>query len=99
MKNYENELNSAIEKITAAAYDKTCEVCPVRTGRLKRSLTLTKTPDGAVINTDVPYAAKVEFGGYRNPPRHYLGLGAEYARQSAAEIFRTEMFGERSRND
>lgn len=61
--------NSAVQK------------CPVKTGNLKRSITIRIEKDRAYIGTNVEYAARVEFGfsnadsrgrKYNQPARPYL---------------------------
>lgn len=89
------------EKTIAAAVSYTADIaleeakiqCPVRTGRLKNSLTCLKEKDKAVIFTNVEYAAAVELGTSRQKPQPYLSRGIEKAAKMAGIIFREEIFG------
>ena len=93
MKNYDALISTALHTLGQLAYDEAKRVCPVRTGRLKRSINIhdrhdhARNTDTVVIGTNVPYAANVEFGGYHRRPKPFLGTGAEAARRSAAAVF------------
>jgi len=50
---------------------------PVRTGRLRDSITAEEIKDGAVVYTELHYAPVVEYGGHGSPPRPYLTPAAE----------------------
>ncbi len=89
MKDYTDVINNVVKELGRVAYDHAKKHCPVVTGRLKRSITLTMIPDRAAgtekadIWTNVPYAANVEFGWRRRRPKPFLGNALEYARTQA----------------
>lgn len=93
MKDYTAEINAAVKELGRIAYEEAKTVCPVRTGRLKRSITIIEPYDRArgsvsvVIGTDVPYARAVELGYGKRKPRHFLGSGAEKAARMAPAVF------------
>lgn len=99
MRDYTAEINAAVEELGRIAYEEARTVCPVRTGRLKRSLTNTGYADRAgktasvKIWTDVPYAAAVELGYGNRKPRHYLGSGADKAARMAPAVFKIYLGG------
>ncbi|GEM_PF-2283901 len=99
MKDYTAEINAAVRELGRIAYEEARAVCPVRTGRLKRSLTNNTVYDRAgktasvTIWTDVPYAAAVELGTGNRKPRHYLGSGAQKAARMVPAVFRIYMGG------
>ena len=100
MRDYSEEIRTAINALGNIAYNEAREKCPVKTGRLKRSITLRKDhnralgSDSAVIYTTVPYAAKVEFGGLRRRPKPFLENGIRKAREAVPVIF-SLAFGKR----
>lgn len=47
-------------------------MCPVDTGRLKDSITVSAGADGAQISADTDYAAYVEFGTYKMAAQPFL---------------------------
>ena len=101
MKDYTTEINAAIRTLGSIALDESKRVCPVRTGRLKRSIALrtqhdrARNSDACVIGTDVPYALDVEFGGRGRRPKPFLETGLETARKSVPVIFSLFMKGDR----
>ncbi|MBP3855453.1 MAG: HK97 gp10 family phage protein [Ruminiclostridium sp.] len=90
---YDIMLENAVKAVAQIAYDEASRVCPVRTGRLKRSISkrvFNERPTGritATVGTDVPYAPSVEFGGYHRRPKPFLETGLEAARQSVPLVF------------
>ena len=99
MKDYTTEINTAVITLGELAFSHAKEHCPVRTGRLRRSITLrrehnrAKNTDTAVIGTFVPYAPCVEFGGINRRPKPFLGNAAEYARSCAQTVFELAVGG------
>lgn len=99
MKDYTAEINAAVRELGRIAYEEARTVCPVRTGRLKRSITNTVYYERAgntasvKIWTDVPYAAAVELGSGNRKPRHYLGSGAEKAARMVPAVFKIYLGG------
>ena len=99
MKDYNAEINAAVRELGRIACEQAREVCPVRTGRLRRSITNTQYHERAgdklsvKIWTDVPYAAAVELGSGSRKPRHYLGSGAERAAYMAPVVFKIFLGG------
>ncbi len=93
MKDFDALINTAVHTLGQLAFDEAKRVCPVRTGRLKRSISMhdrhdrARNTDTVVIITNVPYAANVEFGGRNRRPKPFLGTGAEAAGRSAAAVF------------
>ncbi|MCR4780375.1 MAG: HK97 gp10 family phage protein [Ruminiclostridium sp.] len=102
MKDYTAEINAAVAELGRIAYEEARRICPVRTGRLKNSISRRELYDMAkgltsvVIGTDVPYARAVEIGAGKRKPRHYLGGGAELAARMAPAVF-TIYLGGKSR--
>ena len=86
---YTDVINAAVAELGKVAYDHAKKHCPVVTGRLKRSITLTDVTSRADGNprfkiwTNVPYAGNVEFGWRRRRPKPFLGNALEYARTQA----------------
>ncbi|MBQ3842135.1 MAG: HK97 gp10 family phage protein [Ruminiclostridium sp.] len=99
MKDYSAEINTAVITLGELAYEHAREHCPVRTGRLKRSITLRRehnraqNADTAVIGTFVSYAPFVEFGGINRHPKPFLGGAAEFAKSCAATVFELALGG------
>lgn len=93
MKSYEREIQSALVKTASAALDAAREECPVRTGRLRDSLTCRCSSNTAEIGTRVEYAAAVELGTDRNAPNPFLSRAAAETKRRAGRIFINEMFG------
>ena len=93
-------LNAVIRELGDIAFEESRRVCPVRTGRLKRSITKNvyinrKTGTATVvIRTDVPYAGRVEFGSYSRRPKPFMQKGAEKARRSAESVLMRYLGGE-----
>lgn len=98
----EKAIREAVYVLGDIALNTAKENCPVRTGRLKNSIRITKhdgrateTPD-AVIGTDVEYARFVELGGRKNAPANFLGRAAEEARKNAPAVFSLFLRGDHS---
>lgn len=100
MKDYTDEINAAVRTLGDIALSEAKRTCPVRTGRLKRSIAVrtqhnrAKNSDVSVIGTTVPYAPNVEFGGRGRRPKPFLENGLEAARNSAVLIFSLFMKGD-----
>jgi phage gpG-like protein len=64
-----NRLRAALDNALEAAVWQTSKGAAdiVDTGALKRSLTMTSTPDGIEISYRAPYASLVHYGGYVLP--------------------------------
>ncbi len=88
----EEAVRRAVECTARAALNAAREKCPVKTGRLKNSITCTAEKNKAVIHTDVPYAAAVELGTGSAKPQPYLSYGISAAKRQAGIIFREELF-------
>ncbi len=71
--------------------EKAKEHCPVRTGRLKNSITLLPAKKSATIFTDVEYAAMVELGTSKQRPQPFLSKGISEGAKKAGEIFKGEL--------
>lgn len=89
----QNAIEKAVSYTADIALEAAKEHCPVRTGRLKSSISCAKEKDRAVIYTDVEYAAAVELGTSRQKPQPYLSRGIDEAAKMAGIIFREEIFG------
>lgn len=65
-----------IGEIIAAGAETVCksakELCPVDTGRLRDSISVSPSVDGAIVSSDADYAAYVEFGTSSLAPQPYL---------------------------
>ena len=91
--------NAIVRALGDIAYDEAKMRCPVRTGRLKRSITKFVRTDrrsgtaSVTIWTDVPYAGDVEFGGLGRRPKPFLEQGLEAARRSVGEVFSNKFKG------
>ncbi|MBO5266416.1 MAG: HK97 gp10 family phage protein [Ruminiclostridium sp.] len=66
-------------------------LCPVRTGRLKNSLTAKGETDRGEVFTDVPYASKVELGTSRQKPNPFLSGAVTASARKVTDIFRKEL--------
>lgn len=101
MKDFTAEINTAVLTLGELAFDHAKEHCPVRTGRLKRSIAIrtehnrAKNEDTVVIGTFVPYAPCVEFGGIGRRPNPFLGNAAEYAKSCVQTVFELAFGGVR----
>lgn len=84
-------VNRAVMRTAEAAFEAAREACPVRTGRLKNSITLSAEGSRAVIFTDVEYGAAVELGTSRQKPQPFLSAGIRKAAHKAGGIFREEL--------
>lgn len=95
MLNFDKEIESAIGKISERTLMYAKERCPVRTGRLRDSITLTAGNNESTIGTDVEYAAIVELGGGGRRPRNYLGGAIDDIKSEAASIIMAELRNKR----
>lgn len=95
MINFDKEIESAFAKISERALMRAKERCPVRTGRLRDSITLTAKNSEATIGTDVEYAAIVELGGGGRGPRNYLGGAADDIKSEAVGVIMAELRNKR----
>ncbi len=86
-------IERAISCLADIALESAKEHCPVRTGRLKNSITCVREKDKAVIFTNVDYAAAVELGTSRQRPQPYLSSGIDKAARMAGIVVREEIFG------
>ena len=68
----EEQIKTALEAVGIQAEGYTAQNAPVRTGRLRSSITHSVQGKTAYIGTDVEYAAYVEYGTSRMAPRYYL---------------------------
>ncbi len=93
MKTYEKEIQSALIATAVTALGYAQEECPVRTGRLRESLTLRCNNKTAEIGTKVEYAAAVELGTRKSQPNPFLSRAASRIKGKAGRIFINEMFG------
>lgn len=87
----QEKVRRAVLRTAKAAFETSLEYCPVRTGRLKNSITLLPAKESAVILTDVEYAANVELGTFRQRPQPFLSRGIYRAAERAGEIFKEEL--------
>ncbi len=93
MKYYTDVINAAVKELGKIALEDAKKNCPVRTGRLKRSIKLHENFDRVTgiyretVGTKVRYAKVVEFGRGRRKPRHFLGGAVEKARSQAPVVF------------
>ncbi len=87
----ENAVKRAVLRTAEAAFSAARKNCPVKTGRLKNSITVGMEGRTAKIYTDVEYAAEVELGAGRKRPKPYLSKGIAEAKKQAADIFRKEL--------
>ena len=55
-----------------AVADEARAMCPVDTGKLKSSITVSAGDDGAQISANADYAAYVEFGTYKTAAQPFL---------------------------
>lgn len=81
----------AVLRTAEAAFSAARKSCPVKTGRLKKSLTLSSEGSRAEIFTEVEYAAEVELGTGRQAAQPYLSKGIAEAKKQAADIFGKEL--------
>ena len=87
----ENAVKRAVARAAEIALAAAKEKCPVRTGRLRSSISAKQSEDKAVIYTEVEYAAAVELGTSRQRPQPYLSYGISEAAKKAGKIFREEL--------
>lgn len=86
-----DKVRKAVLRTAQLAYSEAKANCPVRTGRLKNSITLLPAKDSAVIFTDVEYAAMVELGTSSQKPQPFLSRGIYESAKKAGEIFKEEL--------
>ena len=80
-KNIKPSLTLALSDIFDAGANRMRSDCPVRTGNLKKSITLNKTPEGAIlvqINITAKYAGFVNFGTIHMRPRPFASNGYNF---------------------
>lgn len=71
----------AISNIFEQSSNRMRSDCPVRTGNLKKSITLNKSSEGTIlvqINITAKYAGFVNFGTYRMRPRPFASNGYNF---------------------
>lgn len=90
----ENALKNAFERSVGLIHHEISERCPVRTGRLKKSLNYTAEENYGEIKTDVEYAALVEFGAAGRRPKAFMKNGLSAAKVQIAEIYREEILND-----
>jgi HK97 gp10 family phage protein len=79
--NIKPSLIIALSTIFDAGANRMRSDCPVRTGNLKRSITLNKSPQGNIlvqINITAKYAGFVNFGTVHMRPRPYASNGYNF---------------------
>ncbi len=81
----------ALRRTAEAALADARENCPVRTGRLRNSLTYAVEGDRAVVSANTDYAVYVELGTGRTPPNPFLQNALYAAAERAGEIYWEEM--------
>lgn len=81
----------ALGRTARAALAAAEEGCPVRTGRLKSSLSGTVGEDRAVVSANTDYAVYVELGTGKTPPNPFLQNALFAAAEAAGEIYREEI--------
>lgn len=91
IKNPEKLLTRAFERTVSLIHGEIREKCPVRTGRLKRSIACEIKSGRGEIKTDVEYAAAVEFGAAGRRPNPFMKNGLSAARVMIADIYREEI--------
>lgn len=89
----ENAVRNLVSDIADIAFKKAKEYSPVKTGKLKNSITCVKGEREAMIFTNVDYAAKVELGTGRQRAQPYLSRGINDAAKLTGIFFRKEFFG------
>lgn len=87
----DDNVRRAVLRTAQLAFEKGREHCPVRTGRLRKSITLLPSKKSAIIFTDVEYAPMVELGTSRQRPQPFLSRGIYEVAKSAGEIFKEEL--------
>lgn len=91
VKDINKAVMKAVKRLGTEVLREAEEKCPVRTGRLRDSISLRTDGNGAVIYTDVEYAAAVELGTVLQRPQPYLSYAIHKAEGKAAEIFKEEL--------
>lgn len=84
----ETAVKNSAEEILREAKER----CPVRTGRLKNSLSARLGENSGEIFTDVPYAMAVELGTSRQNPNPFLSGAVTASAVKVTDIFRKELF-------
>lgn len=77
----EGEISGAVTASAARAAETARQKVPVDSGALRGSIRMNSSGMKASVSASTPYAAIVEYGGSRTPPRPYLLPAAETARQ------------------
>jgi HK97 gp10 family phage protein len=80
-KNIKPSLTVALSNIFEAGSNRMKSDCPVRTGNLKRSITLNKSSEGNIlvqINITAKYAGFVNFGTVHMRPRPFASNGYNF---------------------
>lgn len=81
----------AVMRTAEAVMQAAKEDCPVRTGRLKNSITLKSDGYKAEVYAAVEYAAAVELGTSRQRPQPFLSRGIAKGAEAAGKIFMEEL--------
>lgn len=66
------ETRADVFKLAIVVQNEARRLAPVDTGRLRSSITVKRTPDGAVVGSNVEYAPYVEYGTSRMAAQPYL---------------------------
>lgn len=88
--------NTVLEQAAQAAYSAAREACPVRTGALRGSITLSISGDRAVISAGRDYGIYVELGTENSPPKPFMSAGIEAAARRLKQI---KILGEETQSD
>lgn len=96
--------NTVLEQTARAAYSAVREACPVRTGALRKSITLNISGSRAVISTGKDYGIYVELGTENSPPKPFMSAGIEAAakrlkQMKISELFHIDAMGGGTQND
>ena len=87
LKKFDKQAYAALEAVGMQAERHAKEKCPVRTGRLRNSITHTVRGQHAYIGTDVEYAPHVELGTSRQKKKPYLKPAAQNYSEEYKAIF------------
>lgn len=83
-KEFEKELIESANAVIESTYP----ITPVKSGRLRDSITRSEVSDNTItVGTDVEYAVFVELGTRKMSPRFYLTHGANNAISKIKSIF------------
>lgn len=69
--------NKAARQTAESIAEMAQSLAPVRTGRLRDSITVDQDSEGATVSTDVNYAVFQEYGTSHDPARPYITPAAE----------------------